>query len=50
MLQCVTHGITTVLMSRKQLVKDHEFTTDVDSLCKYTIALCILQVPVQFLF
>lgn len=50
MLQWVAQGITTVLMSRKQLVTDHEFTIDTESLYKYTITLCILQVPMQFLF
>ena len=43
-------ALTTVLMSRKQLVKDHEFTIDIDSLYKYTIALCNPQAQKQFLF
>ena len=50
MLKWVAHGVTIVLMSRKQLVRDHEFTIDTESLYKYTIALCILQVPMQFFF
>jgi len=42
--------LTTVLMSRKQLVKNHEFTIDIENLRKHTTALCNPQVPKQFSF